>query len=135
MPAMLPALHLSVSIPRPYEAVYGFLRDPANWPRWAVGLGHLEQQHDGRWIATQPDGSTVTVVFTAPNDLGVLDHRVIFRDGRTIELPLRAIANGDGCEVIFTLFRQPEMDDTMFERDAEMVREDLEKLAGLFARD
>jgi hypothetical protein len=30
--------------------------------------------------------------------------------------------------VLFTLLRQPDMDDAMFERDAELVRRDLQSL-------
>ncbi|WP_341897264.1 SRPBCC family protein [Ferrovibrio terrae] len=125
----LPCRHLSVTIRQPAAAVYGFLKDPANWPRWADGLGSLERRHDGRWIATQADGSVVTVVFTAPNDFGVLDHTVTTPDGTVIHVPLRVIANGDGAEVILTLFRLPTMDDATWARDEEWVRKDLERLS------
>lgn len=39
-----------------------------------------------------------------------------------------ALANRRGTEVIFTLFRQPDMDDAMFARDAELVNADLQAL-------
>ena len=48
--------------------------------------------------------------------------------GRRRGLPLRALANRRGTEVIFTLFRQPDMDDAMFARDAELVNADLQAL-------
>ncbi|MCW0233773.1 MAG: SRPBCC family protein [Ferrovibrio sp.] len=132
---VLPCKHLSVSIPRPFTAVYAVLKDPANWKHWASGLGQMQQDAaTGRWTAQQDGVGVVTIVFTPPNDFGVLDHRVTLPDGSEIYMPARVIANGDGCEVIFTLFRIPTMDDAMFARDAAWVKQDLEKLAGLFAQ-
>ena len=49
-------------------------------------------------------------------------------DGKSILNPMRVVANGDGCEVMFTLFQLPEMDDEQFARDAEMVKADLKTL-------
>lgn len=40
----LPCKHLSISIPKPFDAVYGFLADPANWKLWANGLGYTTSQ-------------------------------------------------------------------------------------------
>lgn len=124
----LPCRHLSVSIPKPFETVYGFLRDPANWKLWASGLGQM--RHDPTrdlWTAQQESG-VVTVVFTPPNAFGILDHRVTLPDGSEVYVPMRTFANGDGTEVIFTLFRQPDMDDATLKRDEEWVKEDLERL-------
>jgi hypothetical protein len=45
-----------------------------------------------------------------------------------IYIPLRMIPNGGGIELIFTLFRQPDMDDAAWDRDEALVREDLERL-------
>lgn len=68
------------------------------------------------------------IVFTPPKAFGSLDHRVTLPDGSAVYVPMRAVANGDGTEVIFTLFRQPGMDDTTSARDEEWVRRDLERL-------
>jgi hypothetical protein len=124
----LPCKHLSVSIPQPFARVNAFLSDPANWTHWASGLG--EMQFDavtGAWTAQQESG-VVTIDFTPPNAFGILDHRVMLPDGSEVVVPMRAIANGDGTEVIFTLFRQLGMDDATWERDEDWVKGDLEKL-------
>lgn len=42
-----------------------------------------------------------------------------------IYLPLHVVANGDGCELIFTLFRQPGMEQEKFDADADWVKRDL----------
>lgn len=124
----LPCRHLSVSIPKPWAEVYGFLSDPANWTHWASGLGQM--QHDAArdvWTARQESG-VVTIAFTPPNGLGILDHRITLPDGSEVSMPARAIANGDGTEVVFTLYRLPAMDDATWARDQEWVRTDLERL-------
>jgi hypothetical protein len=128
----LPCRHLSVTIRQPAAAVYDFLKDPANWPRWASGLGDLRQDAaTGTWTARQPAG-VMTMAFTAPNDFGVLDHCVTTPDGTVIHVPLRVIANGDGAEVIFTLFRLPTMDDATWQRDEEWMKGDLERLVKVY---
>jgi sensor domain CHASE-containing protein len=44
---------------------------------------------------------------------------------------MRVFPNNDGSELIFTLYRQPDMSDQMFTEDAEAVSRDLEKLKTL----
>lgn len=130
--APLPCRHLSISVGRPAAEVYAFLADPANWPQWASGIGALSQQPDGSWIARQDEG-VMKIVFMPWNEHGVLDHVVTAPDGREIHVPMRVIRNGDGAEVIFTLFRLPEMDDAKFAADAEWVTKDLERLTTFFS--
>jgi hypothetical protein len=48
---------------------------------------------------------------------------------------LRVTPNGSGAEVSFTLLRLPDMTEEDFERDAEMVRADLETLKSLLETD
>jgi hypothetical protein len=115
--------HLSVSIARNAELVYDFLSDPASFPKWASGLGTLSRV-DGRWVAQTPDGP-MQVRFSERNAFGVLDHWATPQPDVQIYIPLRVVANGEGCELIFTLFRQPGMDQERFEADAEWVKRDL----------
>ena len=44
---------------------------------------------------------------------------------------MRIVANGTGCEVTFTLFRQPGMSAEQFAADAEWVSRDLAALKAL----
>jgi hypothetical protein len=103
--------HLSVHIARPVAEVYAFVSDPANLPRWASGVG-----------------TAVGVTFAPQNPFGVLDHEVRTPEGETVYVPVRAIADGDGCEVVFTLRRAPGMSDADHERDAATVSGDLARL-------
>ncbi|MGH3322555.1 MAG: hypothetical protein ACRDN9_20740 [Streptosporangiaceae bacterium] len=74
----------------------------------------------------------VTVTFAERNDFGVLDHTVTLPTGQSLYNPLRVIPDGDaGCEVVFTLRRQPEMSADDFASDAAAVSSDLETLKGV----
>lgn len=124
------ALTLSVSCTAPAAAVYAFASDPRNLPRWAAGLCKSVAEFDGRWIVDSPMG-TLDFAFAEANPYGVLDHTVVFPDGRRFDNPMRVIANGEGSEILFTLFQQPDMSDADLARDAALVRADLEALAGM----
>jgi uncharacterized protein YfaP (DUF2135 family) len=116
--------HLSVYIDRSVAEVYAFASKPANLTTWAPGLGRSAAQIDGEWYLETP-GGRVKVTLTPENEYGVLDHHVVTPTGETVYIPLRAIADGDGCEVVFTLRRAPGMTDAEFERDTEQVTADL----------
>jgi hypothetical protein len=107
-----------------------FASAPENFPRWASGLARSLKNVGGEWIADTPEGP-VKVRFTARNDFGILDHHVAVRPGVDIYIPMRVIANGTGSEVLFTLFRLPDMTVEAFARDAEWVERDLRALKAL----
>jgi hypothetical protein len=121
---------LSVRINRDARDVYDFASFPENWPKWASGLGKSFRKVHGEWIAETPQGP-VKVRFTMRNGFGVLDHHVKPGGGPEIYIPMRVIANGKGCEVLFTLFRQPGVSDEKFAEDAEWVMRDLTALKKL----
>lgn len=118
------ARKLSVSINRSAAEAYEFLWLPENFPKWASGLGTSLRQAGADWIAETPEGP-VTVCFSERNSYGVLDHSVRLPRGRSIYVPLRVAARGDGCDLVLTLFRRPEMSDEKFAADAEWVMRDL----------
>lgn len=120
---------ISITIARPLEEVYRFLSVPANFKKWAAGLGKLEQQDDD-WVVEAPDGR-MKVRFTERNPFGVLDHFVTPQDGGEIYVPMRAVANGTFSEIVFTLFQQPSMSDAEFVHDLELVRTDLSSLKNI----
>ena len=127
---MTESRHLSVSIDRPLADVYAFASDPRNLPRWAPGLGSsIEPDGDG-WFVDTPQGR-VGLTFAPSNAFGVLDHVVRTPTGEMVYVPVRAIADGHGTEVVFTLRRGPEMSDADLERDTALVTADLALLKEL----
>jgi hypothetical protein len=125
--------HISQSIARSADDVYEYASDPTNLPEWASGLGSSVEHLDGRWFVESP-GGRLTVAFAARNDFGILDHEVTLPSGETVYNPMRVIADGDGCEVVFTLRRQPGMTEADFSRDADMVVADLGALKRVLER-
>jgi len=123
------AKHLSVSIGRPPAEVYEFLVNPENLPRWAAGLSGSIANLDGEWIADSPLGR-IKVQFVPRNEFGVLDHDVTLPSGEVVTNPMRVLPNGDGSEVVFTLFRR-QMTAVMFADDAAAVLRDLQGLKDL----
>ena len=123
--------HITVSIARPCEDVYEVLAEPANFERWASGLGNGLRSIGGKlWRAEGPDGG-VTVRFSDRNAYGVLDHEVETPTGERILNPMRVVPNGSGSEVVFTVFQRPGVSDETFEADANWVSRDLQALKQL----
>lgn len=114
MRTMLPVRHISVSIARAWREVYDFACLPENLTKWAAGLD-----------------ASAKVCVTPRNDLGVIDHDVTLPDGAVVHVPLRVIANGEGAEVVFTLFQLPQMSAVDVDRDASAVANDLRTLKNM----
>jgi uncharacterized protein YndB with AHSA1/START domain len=121
---------VTVSIAVPWQVVYEFARQPALLPQWASGLAAGIAEEGGRWWAESPMGR-VQVEMTPDNPYGVLDHDVTLPDGTVFHNPLRAVANGDGCELSFTVFRADGVDSNQFEKDCAHVQGDLQALKRL----
>lgn len=121
------ARHISQTIRRDPSDVAVFAGNPANLPQWAAGLSEGIRNDAGRWITDSPMGE-VEVRFRPGIEFGALDHDVIFSDGTSVHNPLRVLHNADVSEVVFTVYRLPNVSDEEFDRDAEAVRADLERL-------
>ena len=130
---MLDARAISIAIACPYERAYAFAHVPENFASWAAGLSNGLRCVDGAWRGDTPAGEAI-MRFSPRNDHGVLDHHVLLPGRPEIYIPLRMIANGAGTEVVFTLFRQPGMDDAAWEADEQLVRRDLETLRTLLEK-
>lgn len=128
---MLPARTYSVSINQDWRALYETIWRPEYFPKWAGGLSESALIQDGEtWLAEGPD-APIRITFTPQNDYGVMDHWVDTGDGNAVHVPLRVVQNGDGAEVMLTLYRQPDMDDERFSADSKWVVADLRKLKRL----
>lgn len=127
------AKHISVSIERSAAQVYEFASNPENLPQWAGGLSGSIKKVDGEWIAEAPIGR-VKVEFAEKNKFGILDHDVTLSSGAKFFNPMRVFPNNDGSEVVFTLYRRPEMTDQNFVEDAESVEKDLITLKTLLEK-
>ena len=106
-----------MTIERPPLDVYNFISDPKNLPKWASGLS-----------------AAVKVRFVERNKYGVLDHYVSVGSGEEVYVPMRIFPNGDGTEVLLTVFRQAGTSEEKFGEDTQWVRRDLEALKELLEK-
>ncbi|HZO04312.1 MAG TPA: SRPBCC family protein [Burkholderiales bacterium] len=97
--------------------VYNFVSDPKNLSKWASGLS-----------------GAVKVRFVERNKYGVLDHYVSVDSGPEVYMPMRVFPNGEGSELLITVFRQPGVTEEKFVDDTKWVRRDLEALKQLLEK-
>ncbi|WP_438479938.1 SRPBCC family protein [Oleiharenicola lentus] len=130
-----PTSLIHISIRKPIEEIYNFISNPRNMSEWAAGLSGSPLTPDGdQWLADSPMGK-VKIKFAPKNDFGIADHDVTLPNGQVVHNPLRVQKNGDGAEVIFTLYRLPGVSEKDFQADAAKVRADLAKLKALLESD
>jgi hypothetical protein len=126
---ILPSQTLSVSIDRSAKEVYAYLSQPENFPKWGAGFGEsIEKTAEKNIWSVRTASGQAKVRFTAQNEYGIADHYVNDGVKPEVYIPLRVLANGSGSEVIFTLFRQPDMTDETYARDRAAVEKDLSTL-------
>ena len=82
------------------------------------------------WVVDAPFGR-VRAVFAVDIERGILDHDVTMPDGSVVHNRLRVEPAAVGCELVFTLVRQPGTDDAAFDADAAAVGADLRRLRAL----
>lgn len=121
---------LSVTIAAPPARVYAFASKPENLPLWVPSFFSSVERISDEWVAQSPLGR-VMFSFDPHNVLGVLDHTVTLPSGVRLTNPMRVIPNGDGSEILFTLFQHEGMSDQEFQEDAEQVLSDLHTLRRL----
>ncbi|MFD0865965.1 SRPBCC family protein [Tessaracoccus lubricantis] len=122
--------HVSCVIEAPPLRVYEYAANLDNLPSWAAGLAEAKVEHrEGAVVVDSPMGR-VQVLFAEWNEYGVLDHDVTLPSGEVVHNPMRVVAHPLGAEVIFTV-RQLDLSDEQFERDCQLVAEDLHRLKGI----
>jgi hypothetical protein len=121
---------INISINRDPKTVYEFVLNPENLPRWASMAFQSIKQLNGEWIADTPQGPA-KVSLTERNEFGVLDHHVKTSSGVDAFVPMRVVKNGNGSEMIFTLFQTADMSDERFAEDAKLVEQDLNHLKNI----
>jgi hypothetical protein len=127
---MMKSRTITCSINRPPSEVYDFASNPENLRQWTKSFCLSVRKSDDDWQMETPTG-WMGIRFVPANDFGILDHVVTLPDGQPIRNPMRVVANGEGSEVLFTLFQLPGMSDEQFAQDTGMVEADLQTLKTL----
>ncbi len=121
----------SVSINRRPKTIYEFLE---NFPIWAKMACRSIKLLNGEWIAETPQGQAKVRIMER-NDLGILDHYVRLLSspnvGEEVFVPMHVVQNGDGSEVIFTVYQLEGMSEEKYAEDLRMVEQDLQNLKSI----
>jgi hypothetical protein len=118
---------INISVKNDPKMVYDFVSNIENLPKWASSTFPSIREVDGEWLVDTPHGQ-IKVTPTERNNFGIVDHHVKLTSGVEVYVPIRVVKNGDGSEIILTVFQIPEMTDEMFAEDIKTVEKDLNHL-------
>lgn len=122
-----------VDIQAPPEKVFVFLSDPMNWPQYAVvNLRSVNPGEDGWYKAITKFGEGRIKVHSTQK-FGILDHT--WKDPQASwDAYCRAVPNGDGTTVMFTLFQPVVMNDQQFDQAMQEMGIEMAKLKEILER-
>ncbi|MRG47214.1 SRPBCC family protein [Chitinophaga sp. SYP-B3965] len=127
-------MNLSISINRNADEVYTFISNAENLPQWAAGLCTSIQKTETENV-WRINGGEARVRFVEKNKFRVADHYVRAKPGaKEVYIPIRVLDHDGTSEVVFTLFRLPEMTDDEFKRDMGAVQKDLQTIKEVIER-
>ncbi|MDF2716736.1 MAG: polyketide cyclase [Paenibacillus sp.] len=124
---------ISVTIDRRPEEVYDFIMNPDHLQQWIPSFAESVGSSGDDLIVETSEGP-MKFRFVKRNEYGVADHFVTLMSGECIYNPMRVIANGSCSEVVFTLFKRPDMSDEQYSDDARNVKSDLYALKAVLER-
>jgi hypothetical protein len=124
---MMKSKTMNTSIKTDPITVYDFILNLENLPRWASSTFPSIKEVSGEWVVDTPHGQN-KVMLAERNNFGILDHHVRLTSGVEVYVPMRVVKNGNGSEVMLTVFQTPEMTDEGFTKDIEKVEKDLNHL-------
>ncbi len=127
---VLDAITKTVSIEAPASAVFKFLADAQNWPKWAiVNVNSIAPGEDGWWRMETPAGSAKLRIRPEAS-FGILDHDFNSPEA-SWTVPARVVRNGTGCEFMITFYRPPNFTKEFFEQQIALVDKELAQLKHL----
>ncbi|KUN09222.1 hypothetical protein AQI95_05080 [Streptomyces yokosukanensis] len=129
------SLTKSVSIDCPYDQVYAFLADPANWPKWAVvNVRSIEPTDDPDWWQMSTPLGPAKLRLRGNSEFGILDHDFV-DDTASWRVPARVVPNGDGADFMITFHRPPTLTEAAFREQADLVDTELATLKEILEAD
>jgi hypothetical protein len=118
---------MNTSINSNPQIVYDFVSNLENLPRWASNTFPSIKEVNGEWVVDTSQGQN-KVMLAERNNFGILDHYVKLTSGVEVYVPMRVVKNGDGSEIMLTVFQTPEMTDERYVEDIKTVEKDLNHL-------
>jgi hypothetical protein len=117
----------------PQEAVFAYMADIENLPRWATEFARELRLDGGRYKVVNGLGEFFFEI-RADAQTGVVDMFAGPSEDEMAVFPTRAVALPDGrTAYTFTMFQSPGMPDELFESQHESLRRELENVERTFA--
>ena len=117
----------------PQEAVFAYMADVENLPRWATEFAR-ELRHDGGRYKVVNGLGEFFFEIRADAQTGVVDMFAGPSEDEMAVFPTRAVALPDGrTAYTFTMFQSPGMPDELFESQHQSLRRELENIERTFA--
>ena len=118
----------SISIQAPPSAVLDLVGDAHALPRWAPGFARSVRADGEHWIVDTGAGEA-RVDLRVSRERGTMDIVAADQPGRGVFT--RVLANGDGCEYLFTQFFPASVPEAAVQAQVEVVEGELETVRQL----
>ena len=106
MSVTLEAVTFSISIDRNARAVYRFISDPRNLPKWACPFYRSVLPNGADWVMQTRKGSRM-VLFHPAHSTDLRSHHVHSTPVINHYVPIRVLASSSGSDVLVVLFHPP----------------------------
>jgi hypothetical protein len=120
----------AITIASSPEDVLGFVADPENLPRWAVGFAKAVRHDGSNWIVETGQGP-IPVRVDADPGTGVIDFHMRVQPDAEVTAFSRVTPNGPGTEYVFTQVQAPGMPDEVFEAQVRALGHELTALKAI----
>ena len=121
----------SISIKAAPDAVLALVGDAHALPRWAPGFARAVRPSGEHWLVDTGAGEALVDVRVS-RERGTVDIVSVDQPGRGVFT--RVLANGDGCEYLFTQFFPDSAGDADVRAQVEVVEGELETVRQLSER-
>lgn len=122
----------TISIPAPPPAVVDVVGDPRTFPAWAPAFASAVRRDGEDWVVTT-GGQEARIAVRVARELGTVDILAADRPDRGAFM--RAIPNGTGSELLFTLCFPEGTDERAIARQMAVVGDELEAVRSLCGPD
>jgi hypothetical protein len=106
------------------DALFAFLAEPRNLPKWAVGFCRDVRPEGHDWVVVTGHGEVRLRVEADPGTRTV-DFRMSPAPGVDLLAASRVVPNGAGAEYVFTQFQPDGMPDEAFAANVRALQEEL----------
>ena len=120
----------TITIDASRDHVLDVLADATNLPAWAPNFASAIRPDGDGWIVGEGAGE-IRLELPVDRELGTTDLLLTLPDGRRRAVYMRTLPNGDGAEVLFTLFHSDSRSDDDVARQNAEVAEELRRLKAL----